>query len=94
MDDKQILQLVKFNLGISTEGRDSYLLQLIKGAKSDLAKRNVKPEGQSEDYQNAYYYFLHDYVAWMYRNRGGETSLAPGLRFRLNNLIVEYENVE
>lgn len=93
MTDEQILELVKFNLGISTTVRDRYLNNLIEGAKAELTEKGVTPDGQPDSYQKAYYYFIHDYVSWMYRNRGGEVALSPGLRFRLNNLIVGRKDV-
>lgn len=94
MTDEQILELVKFNLGISTSVRDTYLLQIIKSTRSQLKNSGIDPEGQSEDYCNEYYLYLHDEVCWLYRNRGGEIALSSGLRFRRNNLIIGHKDVE
>ena len=94
MNDEQILELVKFNLGISTSVRDEYLKQIIKSTRSQLKNSGIDPEGQSEDYCNEYFYYLSDEVSWLYRNRGGEIALSPGLRFRRNNLILGHKDVE
>lgn len=93
MTDNEILELVKFNLGISTDVRDKYLLQIIKSTRSQLKNSGIDPEGQSTDYCNEYDLYLHDEVCWLYRNRGGELALAPGLRFRRNNLILGHQDV-
>ena len=93
MSNEEILELVKFNLGLMTDVRDKYLMTLIDGAIAELENKNVSPDGQTDSYQTAYYYFVHDYVAWMYRNRGGEIKLSPGLRLRLNNLIIGHQDV-
>lgn len=93
MDDNAILELVKFNLGLTTDVRDKYLLQIIKSTRSQLKQSGIDPEGQSEDYCNEYYYYLSDEAAWLYRNRGGEIALSEGLRFRRNNLIIGHEDV-
>lgn len=90
MDDNDILRFVKANLGLTSEVRDEYLLQIIKGAKGELKGSGVTGEGQSEDYINEYEEYLVDYVSWMYRNRGGEEPLPRHLRFRRNNLILRY----
>ena len=94
MDDKEVLELVKFNLGLSSNIRDKYLLQIIKSTRSQLKNSGIDPEGQTVDYQNEYFYYLSDEVSWLYRNRGGEIGLSPGLRFRRNNLILGHKDVE
>ena len=94
MTDNEILELVKFNLGISTDVRDKYLLQIIKSTRSQLKNSGIDPEGQTDDYCNEYFYYLSDEVCWLYRNRGGEIKLSPGLRFRRNNLILGHKDVE
>lgn len=94
MTDEEILNLVKSNLGISTDKRDQYLRQIIKSTRSQLKNSGIDPEGQSEDYKNEYDLYLSDEVAWLYRSYGGETALSPGLRFRRNNLILGHKNVE
>lgn len=93
MDDQQILELVKFNLGISTTVRDEYLLHIIKSTRSQCKQSGIDPEGQSEDYINEYNLYLHDEVAWLYRSRGGETGRPEGLAFRRHNLIVGHKDV-
>ena len=93
MDDKEILKYVRWNLGLKSNALDEYLPELLKGAKSQLKMKRIDPEGQSEEYQKEYYYFLEDFVSWMFRNRGGEEPLPPYLRLRMNNLIVGHQDV-
>lgn len=93
MSNEEILKNIKFNLGINTTVRDEYLSHLLEGAISQLKMKRIDPEGQTEEYQKEYYYFLEDFVAWSYRTRGGEVVLPPYLRLRMNNLIVGYNDV-
>lgn len=93
MTDREILEYVKFNLGLSTDIRDPYLEQIIRGAKGELKRSGIDPEGQDEDYKLHYDMYLVDYSAWLYRNRGGEGSLPEHLAFKRRNLIVGHKDV-
>ena len=93
METQDILKFVKFNLGLSTSVRDEYLNHIIDSTISRTKRAGADPEGQSEDYQREWFSYIVDEVCNMYRNRGGESALPPGLRYRLNNLIVDEENV-
>lgn len=93
MNKEDLLKNIKWNLGLKTSVIDEYLNRLIEGAISQLKMKRIDPEGQSEEYQKEYYYFLEDFVAWSYRTRGGEVVLPPYLRLRMNNLIVGYQDV-
>lgn len=90
MNDAEILDYVKFNLGLTTDLRDKYLLQIIKGARAELKESGIDPEGQSDSYIDNYDNYLADYAAYMYRNRGGEAELPRHLLFRRRNLIISH----
>lgn len=94
MNNDELLKNIKWNLGINTTVRDEYLTHLLEGAIAQLKMKRIDPKNQSEAYQKEYYYFLEDFVAWSYRNRGGEVELPPYLRLRMNNLIVGYNDVQ
>lgn len=91
MTDEQILEIVKYNLGLSTDVRDPYLLQIIKSARGELKRSGIDPSGQNDDYGLHYDMYLADYSAWLYRERGGATTLPKYLSFRRNNLIVDHK---
>ena len=88
MTNEEILKYVKFNIGLSTSVRDEYLNFIIDSTISRLKRTGIDPEGKDTDYQNEYYAYVVDEVCNMYRNRGGETALPEGLRFRRNTLIA------
>lgn len=94
MNDQDYLELVKANLGISSNARDAYLLKIIDGVIGELENSNICPNGQDESYRKAYEIYVIDYSAWMYRNRGGEESLPRHLEFRKHNLQIGHIDVE
>lgn len=87
MTDREILQIVKYKAGLTMDVRDTYILDIIRGARAELKNSGVHPEGQDENYTAEYEMYLVDYSYWLYSTRG-EDVLPRHLRFRRNNLIV------
>lgn len=93
MDKDTILEFVKYNLGLNTTVRDKYLSQIIEGAIAELKNSGINPDGQDESYIKEYETYLIDYSSWLYRNRGGETSLPRHLIFKRRNLQIGHKDV-
>lgn len=79
------LALLKMNLGISKDNRDSYLLAIVEGIKTEMLDKGVALSDDNPDHLM----FLVDLAAWRYRSRG-EGVLPRNLQFRKHNLIVKY----
>lgn len=94
MTDEEILQVVKFNLGLRSEARDEYLKMIISSAIAESGNAGIDPGGQDRNYQSEYYQYIADYSAWLYRTRGGTDGDEPRfLRLRRNNLIIGRQDV-
>ncbi|MHC5215658.1 hypothetical protein ACYSNR_03255 [Enterococcus sp. LJL128] len=83
-----VLMLLKMNLGISKDNRDSYLSAITEGIKAELLDKGVTLSDENPDHLM----FLVDFAAWRYRSRG-EGVLPRNLQFRKHNLIVKYGGV-
>lgn len=85
MDEKQLLELVKNRLGISTIVRDSYISMIIKSVIKELEDE----KGIVLEVDNANHtMFIVDYVTWRYDNVGENSGIPRHLQFRLNNLKI------
>lgn len=93
MDDAQILTIVKYKLGLTSDVRDDYLTHIIKAARGELKNSGIDPEGQTESYQLEYDMYLAEYAGWLYESRGGEAGIPRWLQFRRHNLIIGHQNV-
>lgn len=83
--DEQALILVKARLGISTNVRDSYLQEIVKGVIAELTEE----KGLSLKSDSSYHLmFIVDYVTWRYQNRDNSGAMPRHLQFRLHNLMV------
>ncbi|WP_137598197.1 phage head-tail connector protein [Paucilactobacillus kaifaensis] len=78
------LALLKANLGINSELRDTYLESIIKSVKNEL----ISEKGIDYEPDNpTHLMFMVDYAAWRFRNRG-EGAMPRNLQYRLHNLII------
>jgi len=80
-----MLELLKANLGISTQARDSYLQAILDSVKDELINEKGVPFDETN---NVHLMFLVDYAAWRYRDRG-EGVMPRNLQYRLHNLIIK-----
>ena len=80
-----MLELLKANLGISTEARDGYLQAILDSVKDELINEKGVPFDETN---NVHLMFLVDYAAWRYRDRG-EGIMPRNLQYRLHNLIIK-----
>lgn len=77
------LQLLKANLGITTDKRDAYLQFVLDSTQEELAKGKGIKFNTSEASS-----FLIDYAAWRFRNRG-ESVMPRNLEYRMRNLMIK-----
>lgn len=79
------LELVKVQLGISTNTRDDYIKNIIDGTKREL--EDIQGLVLDETNPN-HLMFLVDYSAWRYQSVGQDVGMPERLHWRLRNLMV------
>lgn len=80
-----VLQLLKYDLGISSEARDIYLKALIEANQKEIEKKGFDLNLTDVEDQM----LLADYSAWKYRKRNEDVQLANNLRQRIQDRIVK-----
>lgn len=79
------LALVKARLGITSNVRDTYLQEIVKGVIAELTEE----KGLSLNKDSSYHLmFVVDYATWRYQSRDQSGALPRHLQFRLHNLMV------
>lgn len=85
MNVNTVLPILKSNLNIMSDVRDSYLTAIIDGTIEELEDE----QGLALDDANPYHLmFVADYAAWRYRSRGENGPMPINIRFRLNNMVI------
>ena len=78
-------QLLKMNLGLTSEKRKPYFENLLLCSKEELEEKGiVLSEEKAEDIG-----LLHEYAAWKYRSRENEKGMSRMLQFRIRNRIIK-----
>lgn len=80
-----LLSLLKIDLGITHNLRDTFFIKLIEGALKEVQRRGIKVDLNSADDQM----LISDYAAWAYRNRAENIPLAENIKHRLRNRIIK-----
>ena len=79
------LQLLKLDLGITHNLRDTYFSNILNTAEMELTKMGVDLTSSTvEDTQ-----LIVDYTVWQYRKRQEDVGLSRNLKFRINNRIIQ-----
>lgn len=86
MNDVDILlSLLKLDLGITHNLRDSYFSSLLASAQEELMTMGVYTDNTKQDDQM----LIVDYAAWTYRKRQEDVPLSRNLRMRINNRVIK-----
>ena len=80
-----ILELLKIDLGITHNERDTYFNALIYTAVKELKARGIDIDIEVIEDQ----ILIADYSAWTYRKRQEDVPLARNLEWRIRNRIVK-----
>ena len=78
---KQVLKLLKLDLGVSTDKRDEYFNAVLESAVLELKRKGIFVDLTSADDQM----LLSDYAAWQYRKRQEDVPISNNLKRRLMN---------
>lgn len=80
----EVLKLLKLDLGISHDKRDSYFIALLESAQMELSRKGIALNlTQADDMM-----LLSDYAAWLYRKRQEDVPMSNHLNWRLMNRKV------
>lgn len=81
----EVLELVKYDLGIRSDTRDSYLLALIEATKNQVEKvHGLKLDPNDANHT----LFLASYSAWRYKTRNEDNGMPRWLQWQLHNLVI------
>ena len=80
------LQLLKLDLSITHDLRDTYFINILKTAKIEIEKMGVDMADSNsvEDIQ-----LIVDYAVWNYRKRQEGVGLPRNLKFRIHNRVIQ-----
>lgn len=85
MNDKLILQLLKLDLGITHDLRDTYFNALIKSSVSVLERKGVEFNWDNDDDTM----LIADYSSWSYRKRQEGIPISRNLQIRINERLLQ-----
>lgn len=79
------LQLLKLDLGITHNLRDTYFSNILETASVELTKMGVDLSSKTvEDMQ-----LIVDYAVWQYRKRQEDVGLPRNIKFRIHNRVLQ-----
>ncbi|KAB2334262.1 hypothetical protein [Bacillus mesophilum] len=82
---KNLLTLLKLDLGITHNLRDAYFNTILEGAKKELERKGVFCNFLFADDQM----LIVDYAAWSYRKRQENVPISRNLQIRINNRLIQ-----
>ncbi|MGG4312532.1 hypothetical protein ABEW49_29130 [Bacillus anthracis] len=82
---KNLLDLLKLDLGITHDLRDAYFSNLLISSQNELKRMGIVLDFESIDDQM----LTVDYAAWSYRKRQEDIPLSRNLQFRINNRVIQ-----
>lgn len=84
MTDKELLAMLKVDLGLTTRRYDERLVQYINSAKKEIEREGALLDMSDIDHCN----LVVMYSAWMWRNRDTGSGMPRMVRYALNNLVL------
>ena len=84
MDREALLEMLKVDLGISTQAYDERLLQYLKTAAAELRREGVTLTDSVDDG-----HLQIMYAAWMWRKRDTGEGLPRMIRWQINNRVFK-----
>lgn len=83
MNDTNLLEMLKVDLGISTQAYDTRLAQIITAAKKAIALEGITLD--LTDFEDCGLVII--YAAWIWRKRDSGEGMPRMLRYKLNNRL-------
>lgn len=80
-----LLALLKLDLGITHNLRDSYFNKIIASSQNEIERTGIVLEWDNDDDQM----LVVDYAAWSYRKRQEDIPLSRNLQIRINNRVIQ-----
>ncbi|MDO6631769.1 hypothetical protein [Bacillus thuringiensis] len=82
---KNLLYLLKLDLGITHDLRDTYFSQVLVSAQNEMERTGIVLDFENMDDQM----LTVDYAAWTYRKRQEDIPLARNLQIRIHNRVIQ-----
>ncbi|PEA86644.1 hypothetical protein [Bacillus thuringiensis] len=82
---KNLLRLLKLDLGITHDLRDTYFSQVLVSAQNEIERTGIVLGFENMDDQM----LTVDYAAWTYRKRQEDIPLARNLQMRIHNRVIQ-----
>lgn len=89
MNDTTMLEMLKVDLGISTNAYDERLSQYLESAKDYITNEGITLDGEIISDMN----LVVMYAAWLWRKRDTTEAMPRMLRWNLNNRLF-YEKAD
>ena len=86
MNDTQMLEMLKIDLGITTTAYDSRLAQYLVSAKKEIEREGVTLSTSS---QMADANLVIQYASWMWRKRDTGERMPRMIRWQINNRLFD-----
>ncbi|MDO6661400.1 hypothetical protein Q4571_12375 [Bacillus thuringiensis] len=80
-----MLYLLKLDLGITHDLRDTYFSQVLVSAQNEMERTGIVLDFENMDDQM----LTVDYAAWTYRKRQEDIPLARNLQIRIHNRVIQ-----
>ncbi|MBZ4221930.1 hypothetical protein LAE98_07325 [Bacillus wiedmannii] len=82
---KNLLNLLKLDLGITHDLRDAYFNNLLVSSQNEIERTGIVLDFENVDDQM----LTVDYAAWTYRHRQEDILLSRNLQIRINNRVIK-----
>lgn len=84
MSDSEKLEILKYDLQMTTDANDEYLLKLLGLSESAIRREGIKLTEDDLESDMA----VVQYAAFLFRKRAaGDTAMPRSLRWQLNNML-------
>lgn len=90
MNESEMLEALKIDLGITADAYDDRLTQYLRQAKTAIEREGVKLNMADIDHVQT----VIMYAAWMWRKRDTGEGMPRMVRYQLNNLIFHTHLIE
>jgi len=82
-----LLELLKLDLGITHNLRDTYFSKMLVAAQKELERMGIV--FSDTDMPDDDVFLIVDYAVWTYRKRQEDIPLSRNLQYRINNRVIQ-----
>lgn len=82
--NETLLELLKLDLGITHNLRDTYFSKLLVASQKELERMGIVFNEAEDDL-----FLIVDYAVWTYRKRQEDIPLSRNLQIRIHNRVIQ-----